>query len=79
MSFSDLFAGTSVVGRYFKEKGHQVMANDLQYYSYVLNQNYIGNHTDLHFVGLMTEVYDLMITDIVDRKSLVLAHLQRLP
>ena len=32
-TFSDLFAGTGIVWRYFKEKWHQVIANDLQYYS----------------------------------------------
>ena len=47
--FSDLFAGTGAVGRHWKKKGHQVWANDLQYYSYVLNRNYIGNNRDLYF------------------------------
>ena len=39
----DLFAGTGIVGRAFKGKVRQVIANDIEYYSYVLNQNYIGN------------------------------------
>ena len=42
--FCDLFAGTGAVGRYFKTKVKSVIANDLEYYSYVLNRNYIGNH-----------------------------------
>ncbi|MBX9449422.1 MAG: DNA adenine methylase [Taibaiella sp.] len=41
--FCDLFAGTGVVGRYFKNKTQQVIANDWEYYSYILNRNYIGN------------------------------------
>jgi len=77
--FSDLFAGTGIVGRYFKEKGHQVTANDLQYYSYVLNKNYIGNHTDLHFVGLVTDIYDLICAKIYERKEMVLNYLENLP
>jgi adenine-specific DNA-methyltransferase len=44
MVLCDLFAGTGAVGRYFKTKTKQVIANDLEYYSYVLNRNYIGNH-----------------------------------
>jgi adenine-specific DNA-methyltransferase len=44
MVFCDLFAGTGAVGRYFKTKGRSIIANDLEYYSYVLNKNYIGNH-----------------------------------
>ncbi|PAF53570.1 modification methylase [Helicobacter sp. 13S00482-2] len=41
--FCDMFAGTGVVGRYFKNKVKQVLANDKEYYSFVLNQNYIAN------------------------------------
>lgn len=42
-SFADLFAGTGVVGSTFKQKGYNVIANDIQYYSYVLNKHLIGN------------------------------------
>jgi len=42
--FCDLFAGTGIVGRNFKTKVRQVIANDVEFYSYVLNRNYIGNH-----------------------------------
>lgn len=55
-SFCDLFAGTGAVGKFFKSKGYQVTANDLQYYSYVLNRHYIGNHTVLKFKGLEDEI-----------------------
>lgn len=40
----DLFAGTGMVGRCLKTDVRRVIANDLEYYSYVLNRNYIGNH-----------------------------------
>jgi adenine-specific DNA-methyltransferase len=40
-TFCDLFAGTGAVGRYFKGKGLRVIANDIQYYSYVLNKAYL--------------------------------------
>ena len=39
--FCDLFAGTGAVGRHFKRLGLQVIANDLQYYAYVLNKAYL--------------------------------------
>jgi adenine-specific DNA-methyltransferase len=39
--FCDLFAGTGAVGRHFKRVGLQVLANDLQYYAYVLNKAYL--------------------------------------
>jgi len=41
--FCDLFAGTGAVGRNFKPLVKQVIANDMEYYSYVLLKNYIGN------------------------------------
>lgn len=45
--FCDLFAGTGVVGRSFKSRVRKVISNDWEYYSYVLNRNYIGNHIAL--------------------------------
>ena len=39
----DAFAGTGAVGSYFRKKGHKVIANDNQYYSYVVNRNLIQN------------------------------------
>ncbi len=43
--FCDGFAGTGIVGRKFKPYAKQIISNDIEYYSYVLNRNYIGNST----------------------------------
>ena len=40
----DIFAGTGMVGRCLKTDVKKVISNDMEYYSYVLNRNYIGNH-----------------------------------
>ncbi|WP_255422656.1 DNA adenine methylase [Treponema sp. Marseille-Q4130] len=45
--FCDIFAGTGIVGRTFKALVKQVIANDIEYYSYVLNKNYIENHREI--------------------------------
>lgn len=58
-TFCDLFAGTGVVGKYFKQKGKQITANDIQSYSYILNRHYIGNHKPLKFIGLEDEIAGL--------------------
>ena len=42
--FCDIFAGTGIVGRIFKKDVKKVISNDIEYYSYVLNKNYIENH-----------------------------------
>lgn len=41
--FADLFAGTGIVGSTFRKKGFEVIANDIQHYSYVLNRHFIEN------------------------------------
>lgn len=45
--FCDIFAGTGCVGKNFKPKVKNVISNDLEYYSYVLNKNYIENVEDI--------------------------------
>jgi adenine-specific DNA-methyltransferase len=45
--FCDLFAGTGIIGRVFKKNVKKVISNDIEYYAYVLNRNYIGNHKNL--------------------------------
>lgn len=76
--FSDLFSGTGTVGKFWKEKGHKVWANDLQYYSYALNRNYIGNHLDLYFSGLISDIPELLTASVQETKKTVLSHLQKL-
>jgi adenine-specific DNA-methyltransferase len=57
--FCDLFAGTGIVGRVFKREVKQVISNDIEYYSYVLNKNYIGNHKELHFKDYLQKLNTL--------------------
>lgn len=50
--FCDIFAGTGAVGRHFKRSGLRVIANDLQYYAFVLNKAYIEVNHAPKFEGL---------------------------
>lgn len=54
--FCDLFAGTGAIGRAFKTESKKIIANDFEYYAYVLNQNYIGNHEKLKYQDLIDEL-----------------------
>ncbi|MBL0707767.1 MAG: DNA adenine methylase [Sulfurimonas sp.] len=45
--FCDMFAGTGIVGRTFKKEVKQIVSNDLEHYSFVLNKNYIENHQEI--------------------------------
>lgn len=50
-SFLDLFAGTNVVGRYFKSR-YKIISNDLLYFSYINAKATIENNNELKFKGL---------------------------
>lgn len=49
----DIFAGTGVVGQHFKRLGFHIVANDIQYYSYCLNQAYVGINSQPEFAGVV--------------------------
>ncbi len=59
MVFCDLFAGTGIVGRTFKPFVKSVISNDIEYYSYVLNRNYIGNILDFSSEELIEQLNNL--------------------
>lgn len=73
--FCDLFSGTGSVGAYFKKKGFKVIANDIQYYAYVLNRQLITNHTKLKFNQLKETLPKLTKMTIDKRKDYVCHYL----
>jgi adenine-specific DNA-methyltransferase len=76
--FCDLFAGTGIVGNHFKKKGYKIIANDIQYYSYVLNKHYIKNHKELRFLKLTKELSELKNIKMENRKDFVCDYLENL-
>ena len=56
--FCDLFAGTGAVGRAFKGRVKKIIANDREFYSFVLNQNYIANHKRLENSSKLVQMLD---------------------
>ncbi len=58
-TFCDLFAGTGIVGRNFKTEVKQIISNDIEYYSFVLNKNYIENHCTFDYQNLIDELNNL--------------------
>jgi len=75
---SDLFAWTWIVWRFFKDKWHNVISNDLQYYSYVLNKNYIENNIELRFVWLKDIIPEIRNTD-KNKELIVIDYLNNIP
>lgn len=76
--FCDLFAGTGIVGNYFKKKGYKIIANDIQYYSFVLNKHYIENHKELKFLKLIKKLPELKNIKKEKRKNSVCDYLENL-
>lgn len=61
-TFCDIFAGTGIVGRTFKTSVKKVISNDIEYYSYILNKNYIENHRPLENAeNLVSELNELSL------------------
>jgi len=52
LKFCDLFSGSGSVARYFKNYCAEVIANDLERYSYILCQNYVGNNEPFEYSDL---------------------------
>lgn len=77
--FCDLFAGTGAVGSHFKKKKKfHIIANDIQYYSFVLNRHYIKNHKILFFAKLEKEIPELKRIKTEERGKYVCAFLSSL-
>ena len=49
VTFCDIFAGTSSVGKYFKNKGYNIISNDIEYYSFVYAKHFIENNEKITF------------------------------
>ncbi|MBF0785263.1 modification methylase [Muribacter muris] len=50
--FCELFAGTGIIGSSLKTQVKKIISNDIEYYSYILNRNYIGNNKIIDYFDL---------------------------
>ena len=57
--FCDLFAGTGAISKTFKPIVKQVITNDIEYYSFVLNRNYVGNHSKYDYSNFLNTLNEL--------------------
>ncbi len=77
--FCDLFSGTGIVGSHFKKLGYQIISNDLQYYSYVLNRHLIVNNNLFEFENLYQIIPELINCEIENKSKIVCDYLNNLP
>ena len=65
--FCDMFAGTGNVGVGFKPQVKTVLANDMEYYAYVLNRHYIGNNNLEELAGYEDYIKELNVIKLSNR------------
>lgn len=54
--FAELFAGTGIISRKLKTRVKKIIVNDLEYYSYVLLRNSIGNSENINYKKYLDEL-----------------------
>lgn len=57
--FAELFAGTGIISRKLKTRVKKIIVNDIEYYSYVLLRNSIGNSSKLEFENFISKLNNL--------------------
>jgi adenine-specific DNA-methyltransferase len=68
LAMFDVFSGSGVVARYFKQFSSLVIANDLENYSRVINECYLSNHSDRD-MRLLKQRYDAIIRELGDEPT----------
>ena len=58
----DVFSGSGIVARYFKQYSDLLIVNDLENYSYIINQCYLSNENEIDFSSLR-EYYQELIAN----------------
>lgn len=61
--FAEIFGGTGIISRKIKKSVKKVIVNDLEYYSFVLLRNYIGNHKELNLSSFIDELNNIKGTE----------------
>lgn len=60
-SIIDIFSGSGVVARLFKTKGYNIIANDQELYSYIINSCYLANMDEFDPI-VWQQYYDQIMT-----------------
>lgn len=60
----DVFSGSGVVARFLKQHAKLLIVNDLEKYSFIINQCYLANQKDLN-LDLLKEIYDHLKAKLV--------------
>jgi adenine-specific DNA-methyltransferase len=63
LAMFDVFSGSGIVARYFKQFSRLIIANDLENYSRLINECYLSNQSELD-MRLLQQYYDEIIGEL---------------
>jgi adenine-specific DNA-methyltransferase len=66
LSMFDVFSGSGIVARYFKQFASLIIANDLEHYSGVINECYLSNQSELD-MRLLRQYYDAITGELAGK------------
>jgi len=69
LSIVDLFSGSGIVSRYFKQFANRLIVNDLELYSKTINSCYLANKSQIDFVFLENIYSDLLKLITVEKHT----------
>ena len=70
----DVFSGSGIVARYFKQFSSLLIANDLEKYSTVINECYLSNISSLD-INYLKECYSYLIKEVCNLESGIIREL----
>ena len=66
LSIFDIFSGSGIVARYFKQFSRKLMVNDLEKYSEIINRCYLSNRSEVQ-TAYLREMYREITAKLKDR------------
>jgi adenine-specific DNA-methyltransferase len=73
LAMFDVFSGSGIVARYFKQFSRLIIANDLEQYSRIINECYLSNQSEIN-LRLLKQRHNEIIGELADkplRKGLI--------
>ena len=71
----DVFSGSGIVARYFKQFSELLIANDLEKYSAVINECYLSNESEIDRIALKKYYFDIIGELEINLKKGIIAEL----
>lgn len=66
LNIFDVFSGSGIVARFFKQHSNLLVTNDLERYSYVINECYLSNKSEIN-LSILQDIY----CDLVSKNDLI--------